>query len=149
MKEPNQNADTVDRRTVLKNSAIAVGGITAASGTASAGKGKGSKKKSAQAGWALARKKTCKKLARKKPKSFKVIGKRGTRKFPAGCSENSAKKTYVCYLVKFKPKKGKKFTARIYRRKNQKQFKKNTRYSVKHVKRCGTRCRVHFKRKRK
>lgn len=146
MNDPKPNADEIDRRTVLRNSAIAVGGITAASGTASAGKGKGKgkNKKSAQAGWALARKETCDQLKYEKPKSFEVLYRTGTAKFPAGCSKNSAQKKYVCYKVRFETKNGN-YKARIYRRKTQKQFKEGAKYDVKHVKSCGKNCRVHFK----
>lgn len=144
----------VNRRTVLKNSAIAIGGVTAASGTVSAGgknkhnnsgKNKHNNKHSAQAGWALVRGKHCKDC--KTYEKFKVIKQTGYAWFPAGCSPNSRQKKYVCYEVKFIGKSGSPFKTKLYRRKNMKQFETGAYYTVKHVKSCGDNCRVHFQRR--
>lgn len=146
--------DSVRRRNFLKKSAVAVGGFTAATGTASAHgkrkkKRKKRKKKKAKSGWVLTRKKACKRLKKCDYKSFKVLRKTGKSKLPAGCSPKSRKKKYVCYKVKFRTKRGKTFKTTIYRRKNQPQLKVGARYKVKKMKRCGKRCRVHFRRKKK
>ncbi|QLD88802.1 hypothetical protein HWV07_07045 [Natronomonas salina] len=132
----------MNRRTVLKNGAIAIGGVTAASGTVSAGK---KKNNSAQAGWALASGTHCKNC--KKYTKFEVNKQTGYAGFPAGCSPNSQEKTYVCYQVTFKGKSGSTYNTRLYRRKNMKQFETGAYYTVKHVKSCGDNCRVHFQRR--
>jgi hypothetical protein len=139
------------RRDFLKKSAVAVGGFVAATGTASASgrrKRKKRKRKTAKAGWVLTRKRGCKKFKKQKVKGFKVLKRRGTRKLPAGCGRKSEKKRYVCYRVKYMTKRGKMAKTTLYRRKSQPQLKVGGHYRVKKVKRCGKRCRVHFKRHR-
>lgn len=139
----------------MKHGALALGGLTVASGTASAGKErkkrKKRKRKLAKAGWVLTKK------SAKAPKHeyFRVICPVGTHDLPAGCGPKSANKPYVKYKVRLLSnkkqgpkasggKKGGKITY-VYRRKNQPQLKPGL-YRIKNVNKCGKRRRLHFKR---